>query len=498
MAVWYCGSTKHAAVAQWAANTVYGAGAIVRQLAAPAKGDERCFRTAAGGTSHGTTEPTWVLTKAAAQPADGTISDWTEVTGNSTYGWTAPHASIAKAVTWMAAGDTLYVNSAHDYQWADSATIQIPGSAAALSRILSVNDGLELTPGASETCAGAANIALNVQGYGYLYGVTLQGGSNLSTVSLHDYRNEFYLVLEQCTITVKSNGSLVIGEPYNGESGLVELIDCTVSFNHAGGYVALYGQELRMRGCSVTGTAPTILFQAASYGGPNLVVSGTDLSVLGSGKSLVKGDSNYHISAHFENCKLGSDVSLTSAAAYAQGGVTVTMVNCDSADTNYNYQKTCYQGTITDATATYRDATDGTTAFSRKMVTTAGANFISPLVSDPIAVWNETTGSAVTVTVEVVTDNVTLTDAEAWIEVEYLGTSGVPLSLFTSDRAANILATPANQTASSVTWTGAPGTPVKQKLSVSVTPQEKGPILVRVMLAKASTTMYFCPKVDIT
>jgi hypothetical protein len=82
------------------------------------------------------------------------------------------------------------------------------------------------------------------------------------------------------------------------------------------------------------------------------------------------------------------------------------------------------------------------------------------------------------------------------VEVEYLGTSGFPLSVTSSDRAATILATPANQTTSSETWTTTGlTTPVKQKLSVTFTPQEKGPIIARVYLAKASTTVYVCPEI---
>jgi len=278
--------------------------------------------------------------------------------------------------------------------------------------------------------------------------------------------------------------------------------------------------------------------------------------------ALVNVAKKYPALVRLQNCKLGSGVTLTTGTNPSQAGTVVELVNCDSADTNYRYQKSCYQGNVYHETAYVRTggASDGTTAISRKMVSSANTQFFSPLESDPIVVWNETVGSSVTVTVEVITDGVTLTNAEAWIEVEYLGTSGVPLSLFASDRAANIMTTPENQAASTEVWatdkftvtsanatagatytnngetftvqqtiagattllcssTGAPAasgdltkasgtgdatiafsactrlaTPVYQKLSVAVTPQEKGPIKVRVMLAKASTTMYFCPK----
>ncbi len=250
----------------------------------------------------------------------------------------------------------------------------------------------------------------------------------------------------------------------------------------------------------IQGTVPTTLFNLVTAVSPGFLdVYGVDLSAAGSGKNLVLGSAAIFARINFENCKLGASVTLINGVTAGQGGIEVRVVNCDSADTNYRYSYQTYQGTITQDIATYRSggASDGTTGVSRKMVATANTKFYSPLVSDPIIVWNETLGS-VTATVEVITDNVTLTDAEAWIEVEYLGTSGFPLSSFSSDRATNFLTTPANQTSSSVTWTTGIGTPIKQKLSTTFTPAEKGPIKVRVMYAKASGTMYFCPKVDIT
>lgn len=83
MADIYVSSANYAAVTQWAALAVYGAGTIRRQLAAPAIGGERVFKTTAGGVS-GAAEPTWVLSPSgAAQPTDGTITDWVDITGTT-------------------------------------------------------------------------------------------------------------------------------------------------------------------------------------------------------------------------------------------------------------------------------------------------------------------------------------------------------------------------------------------------------------------------------
>ena len=46
-------------------------------------------------------------------------------------------------------------------------------------------------------------------------------------------------------------------------------------------------------------------------------------------------------------------------------------------------------------------------------------------------------------------ESAVLKDDEIWLEVEYLGTSGFPLALFTDDAKTTVLATAANQTADS-------------------------------------------------
>jgi hypothetical protein len=130
------------------------------------------------------------------------------------------------------------------------------------------------------------------------------------------------------------------------------------------------------------------------------------------------------------------------------------------------------------------------------MVSNADAEWSHQTLDSPeIVKWNETTGSSVTATVEFVHDSTTnMTDKEIWIEVMYLGTSGVPLGSFITDAAANYLSSAADQTDSSETWTTTGLTnPNTQKLSVSFTPQEKGFVHAVVKVAVASKTVYVDP-----
>ncbi len=171
-------------------------------------------------------------------------------------------------------------------------------------------------------------------------------------------------------------------------------------------------------------------------------------------------------------------------------------INCDSASTNYKYHLEVYEGTIDEDSSVTRStgATDGTTPISEKMVSSANVTVDSPLRSRPIVFWNEST-SSITLTIPILTNNVTLKDNEAAIEVEYLSDASFPLSTVTSTLITNPFTTAANLTTDSTsTWNNAPGTPVKQQISLTFTPARKGPIRVRVLLAKTSTTLWFDPK----
>jgi hypothetical protein len=122
---------------------------------------------------------------------------------------------------------------------------------------------------------------------------------------------------------------------------------------------------------------------------------------------------------------------------------------------------------------------------------------VAVLRTDEILVWNETVGSPVTIHCHTVTDGVTLTDADCWLEVQSLSTSGFPVSSFVSD-SAGVLASASNQDSSTETWTTTGLTsPIRQRLSVTVTPQEKGWISAVVRVVRPSTTIYVCPKAEV-
>jgi hypothetical protein len=99
--VWYCNAgdqstTGHYAVTKWATGATIAAGALRRQNAAPAVGSERVFVCIVAGTTHATTEPTWVITR-GGKTTDNTVT-WQECTGAS-----AINGDLTNTPTWAAA-----------------------------------------------------------------------------------------------------------------------------------------------------------------------------------------------------------------------------------------------------------------------------------------------------------------------------------------------------------------------------------------------------------
>lgn len=426
--------------------------------------------------------------------------------------WANAKATLAAALTAAGAGGTVYVADGHAETQAGTMTLLSSGTAASPTRVLCVVDTADPEPPtalattATVTVSGGASVIFD--GFAYCYGITFQSAhTNSTAIAIGNAATPIWWSFEACVLELtanQANARIRVGVAASTiDDQRVEWINTQVKFANAG-----QGIEPRMHlrwtntASAIQGTTPTTLFKPLAGISNDVFVFGVDLSALASGTNLVDASvaGNHHF--WFRNCKLGSSVAITTGSIAGQGGVTVDLVNCDSGDTNYRYAKHRYQGVITQETTIVRTggASDGTTPISRKMVSSADSKLYSPLVSDPIIVWNETL-SSITVTVEVITDNVTLTDKEAWIEVEYLGTSGFPLSSIATDRASHDnahLGSGTNQTSSSETWTTTGlTTPVKQKLAATFTPAEKGPLAIRVYLAKASTTMYFCPKAGV-
>ncbi len=503
MAAWYCGSVEWTAVTPWAALTAYSIGDLRRQLAAPAVGSERVWRVTTAGTSLAA-EPTWTTTKGSTTTeVAGPV--WTEVTGDSTYNWTAPHARLVNAFAWATAGDDVYLSEDHAETQASLMTCTSPGTEASPCRIICVNHSGTVPPVSTDlrttaTISTTGNSTLTLSGTAYYEGITFTASATTGTANLVVCQTSNRgMTLKNCKLALGGNvttNRLFFGGSA-GQGNYVRLFNTTLSFAAVEQGVSIRSRFVWENTASaILGTVPTTLFVFVSAMGGSVTLNGVDLSASGAGVNLFDiSVAGLSVRADLTDCKLGSSVTICTGTPSGLGYCVVRLVNCDSADTNYRYYKESYEGSISQETTIIRSggATNGTTPISFKMISLANTRFYSPLYSHWMLFWNNSAGSK-TVTIPVLTDNVTLKDTEAWVEVEYLGTSGFPLGLFSSDAAADVLNAGANQTTDATsTWISAPGTPVQQSLSTTFTTTSKGIYRARVCLAKASTTMYFDP-----
>lgn len=435
--------------------------------------------------------------------------------------WALAKATAAGAAAIDAAGDTVYISQVHSETTASAVTLSWAGTLAAPSRILCANDAAEpptaLATGAIIASTGASNLMCH--GHFYAYGIDFRAGTGSSPVILGMGASAAgdSAVFESCIFNLSfgtsSSSRIVPNSSSNHQIGSQILWkNCDVKFGAAGQGIQPGNTYFTWQGGSLLsgGTSPTTLFSSiGSYNdkGTVVVVDGVNLVNASAGMNIFAVGSTIS-DCTIRNCKLPASWSGSLCVGTVSVGQRYKMINCDAGDTNYRLWIEDYCGYIKSETTIIRTggASDGVTGLSFRMTSGANAEYpVHHLRSHELSDWIDTVGSPVTLTVEIVHDSAgagsgsKFQDDEVWLEVEYLGTSGFPLGSFINDAKADVLATAANQADSSETWTTTGlTTPVKQALSVTFTPQEKGFYIARVVLAKASKTLYFCPKATMT
>ena len=579
---WYVNSVTYGTVTAWAAATSYAAGNIRRQLATPAVNSERCFVCIVAGTSHATTEPTWVLTRggkttdntvtwqectgvaaingdltntpswtitatppggvkatavtlgqvikrdsgasyqicstagtagAGAEPAfsntagvttvDNTAT-WTSlgVVGNFT-GWQYPFARLTPvgATGWGAAGDDFYVASEHAETQAATVNLGFVGSVTTPSKYLCVTKtnvpptSANITTGATVTTTGAFSIILAGAGLtadsNYVYGIAFSAGSGAVNNAIQVAVGAAVAYnFHSCSFTKAGTNVNASGISLAGN-----FVDCSFGFGNVADAISIVNHTTISGNTTLTGTIPTsglFLGVSQSY---NRTISGADLSNV---VALFTATQSTITTTIFNNCKLNASASISSPTSRQSK---IDLINCDSGATNYRHERYLYEGTQTVETTIVRTggATNGTTPIAWKIITTANSKLAFPFESIPLAVWNDSVGSTITVTLYGIWGGGAVpTNADIWFDLNYMGSSATPISTFATCGVADVLAAGTNLTTDSSTWGGST---TKFKMSVTLSspaPNMKGLIYLTVKAAKASSTFYIDPNPIIT
>jgi len=469
------------------------------------------------GTS-GAAVPAWpsIVTQDVTTVADGSVV-WTArrpgFSSGTTANWTFATIHLEYAARASAGGDIVYVSSSHLENSSAALNISFNSTPTTVTSIICVNDSVAPpTARATGAFVSTLNTALwDIMGHIYVYGITFScytGGGRLCEAIGNISR------FESCRFESGSTGTGAIWTIAGSSNKLMTHVNCAFKFALATHYINLALGTLYLENCSIdpAGVQPTSkVFQLA--GGSTRTVkfsiSNCDFSSISSGCALVYlNNVAYPTQIVFENVKLPALWTGLLNSSTGSPGSLVELYNCDGADTNYRYWSDSYFGEVRDETGIYKDLGGGGSSglfngltelpgLSLRMVSDSTSQFPTNLVKTPaFRRWNDVVGSAITVTVDLAHDaqgsgvGGTLRDDDCWMELRYLGTSGTTLGTFVSNRMDDVVfGTPADLPTSGATWTGA-GAYIKQKLSLSITPQERGYLSAVVCFAKASKTIY--------
>lgn len=409
----------------------------------------------AGTTGNGV-QPSFSAT-AGVTTADNTVT-WTSLGLASGFAaWAAPHARLANATAtpWLAAGNSIFVGDDHSETQSSAMTVASQGTAAAICSIYSIDHALALTLAAATLKTGASvattgNSALNATlTFSYLIGLTLicGNGANSPSMTLFNVASTWGR-LDNCVLQIggTAGGNMNLG----GSSAYMEMNNTTVQVAATASQVSLQAGLLRWNNTpsAIAGaTLATTLFLLGRSG--IFIMTGVDFSALGSGKTLV-GASALSSEVQFVDCKLGASVTI--AAAPTSQGLQIDAVSSDSAAANYIKYRNMYQGLLTTETVVVRTggASNGVTAISDKIVTTANSTWLSPFNDIPIGDYNTVTGTNRVITLAGIWNAAAVpNNDDIFINVSYLGSSATPQASFATNTKASNLATGTGLTADS-------------------------------------------------
>jgi len=421
---------------------------------------------------------------------------------------TSPYDSWAKAATTflvavdqLVAGEDLIIGANHSEQPGVNRVYTFPGTAAAPNRVISATVGTTTYNKANNVQIDNATglFDISIGGFVKLYGTSMKLGDDFLLQT-----SPSSILFDDCVIelTKTANANFVFGS--TAGQNIVRLKNSVVSFS---GGAANSGFSLST--CifewdggilSWAGTQPTALFNTFDRT-VILSVAGVDITDITT--ALVDVSDAADIIAEFHHCHLAVGVKLTEGTINSVG-TKVLMSGCDNATDNklYRSEYEDYYGSIFNNAAIFR-TTDGAkdpagNKISWKMITTGNAKvFSEPLISSPLGIWNDTTGSR-TFKVNCLWDSVVnIKDDQIWLEIEYLGFAGNTDSIFSSENTGagndgldNILASNADQTTNAIVWTEDLTNENEFELSVTVTVNRVGPVIGRIHLAEPNTTVY--------
>jgi hypothetical protein len=445
----------------WASATTWVLGQVIKD---GTNSYQICTVAGAGITG---SAPTFSAT--AGTVTNDNVARWTSLGAQSNFtGWQAPHARISAAGTtnWAQGGNNVFIASEHQETAAPTMTVSGASSAAKPVNFLCVAKSpvppTAVTTGATWAATGAATVQGTTNGSTYWNGLTISTGGNLALNNAGVYQ---WMRFDNSTFVLTGTASLN-GFTIGANPSYIEWNNCSVKLFNTSTFVRITGAFFVWRNSTAFAAGspiPTVSLIQLHTSTAAVSMDGVDFT--GLTNALVGTELSSPGPLILKNCKVPAGVPLAATPQLQPGNDEAHFVNCDSAATNYRNEKWAYQGTLTtsggasnnvgDGVYHTNGATDGVTPVSWKMATTANCLWSYAFQSFPVTAWNTSAGSigSQTVTAYGIAATATVPNNDQfWIDIEYMGTVGGPLTNLATGTKASILATGAAQTADTSVW----------------------------------------------
>lgn len=406
--------------------------------------------------------------------------------------WANGATTLAGSIAAAVAGDdilcsTTYAESVASYE------LTIPSSVSNPSRLLCGTE--DATSGLTAMGSGAVfeltSTTCNIRGSFLADGVTWRASSAASNVQMNFAATSTDMQMHRsCRFEFTGThigSALVLGSITGGGSSRVALTDCVLKFGNPAQRINI-NYDVAGYGGSVDATlaAPTGLFTMSSaQRGSRLIWDGLNATTLAVTASIVSTITAGGVTAEFRRWSMPAGwTGAPVLAGQLRAGNRVSL-------TDYSIGTTLYKAWIMDYAGTVKDeSTVKVTAKNRsyKITSTANCSVVHPMRSQEFFV--PLAGGAQTISLDICTDGVTLTDRECWIEIDYFASATSALSSRATDSVGPLTTGTAQATSSTVWTTTGLGSPVRQTISASVTPGGASAAIARLVLVKPSTTVY--------
>lgn len=432
--------------------------------------------------------------------------------------WATAATSIATAAAAAGLNEAVEVADDHtgDASGTTALTIPFAGTSAAPTLCYTVNRATGLKSntrvlikrtGTSGTISISGSVRAST--FDIEVGTTTNGSALTLAASASPDEVQIYKDVAFRLLGSGSTNRINLGNINTGSRKSVRWIDCTLRGTTTSGTGLLRSSggvafEWNGGGVEAGSSAFPYLFDLSNVRPMSIMAANLDLTAVSDTLQLVSpaaGNSST-VRGRLENIAMPA-TWVGAVADVGNPGAEIIAVNVGAANANYQFGHVEFKGAAVQDTGVYRTggaSNGGVTPLSWKLSSSADARWLTGEYLGPeMAIHCDTTG-AKTLTVEVLTDGVTLTNRDFGLEVSYLGSSTNCAGSLKRTIDEDYTGSATNLDSSSVSWTGTSGftNPIRQKVSAPITVEKAGLIVVRPILSRASTVVYVDPEPALT